>query len=199
MGEAGMERRIAFINPFGTAAFDAIIEETLVPYAAADTVVHVIHLEGVPAQHRLLLPDAPHADGDLRQGAAARGGGLRRGRRRLLLRPGRPCRPRTRRHPGRRAARGGDEPRLVLRSLVHGRHRPPEGAALAGGPRPDPRRGELPRRPHHRLVRHRHDRGHDRPSPTTPRPPASRRSRRTRPRSSSSAARSSAAASSARS
>ena len=29
-----VDRRIAFINPFGTAAFDAIIEETLVPYAA---------------------------------------------------------------------------------------------------------------------------------------------------------------------
>ncbi len=44
-----MDRRIAFINPFGTAAFDAIIEETLVPYAAAGTAVDVIHLEGVPA------------------------------------------------------------------------------------------------------------------------------------------------------
>jgi allantoin racemase len=41
-------RRIAFINPFGTAAFDAIIEETLVPYAGAGTAVDVIHLEGVP-------------------------------------------------------------------------------------------------------------------------------------------------------
>ena len=29
-----MDRRIAFINPFGTAAFDEIIRETLVPYAA---------------------------------------------------------------------------------------------------------------------------------------------------------------------
>ena len=47
--EAPVERRIAFINPFGTAAFDAIIEETLVPYAANGTVVDVIHLEGVPA------------------------------------------------------------------------------------------------------------------------------------------------------
>ena len=46
---APYERRIAYINPFGTAAFDAIIEETLVPYAAANTVVHVVHLEGVPA------------------------------------------------------------------------------------------------------------------------------------------------------
>ncbi len=46
--EARMDRRIAFINPFGTAAFDSIIEETLVPYAAAGTSVDVIHLEGVP-------------------------------------------------------------------------------------------------------------------------------------------------------
>jgi allantoin racemase len=41
-------RRIAFINPFGTAAFDQIIEETLVPYAGAGTQVDVIHLDGVP-------------------------------------------------------------------------------------------------------------------------------------------------------
>ena len=41
-------RRIAFINPFGTAAFDDIIEETLVPYAGAGTSVDVIHLDGVP-------------------------------------------------------------------------------------------------------------------------------------------------------
>ncbi|MFL5683882.1 MAG: aspartate/glutamate racemase family protein, partial [Chloroflexota bacterium] len=47
--QAPDERRIAFINPFGTAAYDAIIEETLVAYAAANTLVHVVHLEGVPA------------------------------------------------------------------------------------------------------------------------------------------------------
>ena len=47
--ETAVDRRIAFINPFGTAAFDAIIEETLVPYAANGTSVDVIHLEGVPA------------------------------------------------------------------------------------------------------------------------------------------------------
>jgi allantoin racemase len=45
---AAGDRRIAFINPFGTAAFDEIIEETLVPYASAGTTVDVIHLEGVP-------------------------------------------------------------------------------------------------------------------------------------------------------
>ncbi|MEX1172553.1 MAG: aspartate/glutamate racemase family protein [Chloroflexota bacterium] len=44
-----MERRIAFINPFGTAAFDAIITDTLVPYTATGTEVDVIHLDGVPA------------------------------------------------------------------------------------------------------------------------------------------------------
>ena len=43
-----VERRIAFINPFGTAAFDEIIRETLVPYAMRGTLVDVIHLEGVP-------------------------------------------------------------------------------------------------------------------------------------------------------
>jgi allantoin racemase len=49
MTERAVERRIAFINPFGTAAFDEIIRETLVPYASAGTAVDVIHLEGVPA------------------------------------------------------------------------------------------------------------------------------------------------------
>ncbi len=48
-GDGEVDRRIAFINPFGTASFDAIIEETLVPYAARGTAVDVIHLEGVPA------------------------------------------------------------------------------------------------------------------------------------------------------
>lgn len=43
------QRRIAFINPFGTPDFDAIIAETLVPYAASGTQVDVIHLTGVPA------------------------------------------------------------------------------------------------------------------------------------------------------
>ena len=47
--EGSVERRIAFINPFGTAAFDAIIAETLIPYASNGTVVDVVHLEGVPA------------------------------------------------------------------------------------------------------------------------------------------------------
>ena len=44
-----VERRIAFINPFGTAAFDEIIRETLIPYASRGTAIDVIHLEGVPA------------------------------------------------------------------------------------------------------------------------------------------------------
>jgi allantoin racemase len=48
MPARAVERRIAFINPFGTAAFDEIIRETLVPYASTGTAVDVIHLEGVP-------------------------------------------------------------------------------------------------------------------------------------------------------
>jgi allantoin racemase len=48
-GTNGMaERRIAFINPFGTAVFDGIIRETLAPYAARGTELEIIHLEGVP-------------------------------------------------------------------------------------------------------------------------------------------------------
>ncbi len=48
-GAPAVARRIAFINPFGTPAYDAIIEETLVPYAGPGTTVDVIHLDGVPA------------------------------------------------------------------------------------------------------------------------------------------------------
>jgi allantoin racemase len=46
--DRAVDRRIAFINPFGTAAFDTIIKETLVPYAARGTSVDVVHLEGAP-------------------------------------------------------------------------------------------------------------------------------------------------------
>ena len=99
-----------------------------------------------PREHRLLLPQAPHGAGDLPVRAPARGRRLRRGRGRLLLRPGRQGRPRAGRHPGRRAARGGDEPRLVLRPSLHGHHRPSQGRAMAGGPGAAPRGGELSRR-----------------------------------------------------
>ncbi|HEV8564424.1 MAG TPA: aspartate/glutamate racemase family protein [Actinomycetota bacterium] len=44
-----MQQRIAFINPFGTAIYDEIITETLVPYASQGTNVDVIHIEGAPA------------------------------------------------------------------------------------------------------------------------------------------------------
>jgi allantoin racemase len=44
-----MQRRIAFINPFGTEIYDEIITETLVPYASEGTTVDVIHIEGAPA------------------------------------------------------------------------------------------------------------------------------------------------------
>ena len=51
-----MERRIAFINPFGTASFDELIRTTLVPYAANGTEVVVIHLTGVPANIDYFYP-----------------------------------------------------------------------------------------------------------------------------------------------
>ncbi|MBI4259121.1 MAG: hydantoin racemase [Actinobacteria bacterium] len=51
-----MDRRIAFINPFGTDLYDEIIAETLVPQADAGTAVDVIHLEGVPANIDYLYP-----------------------------------------------------------------------------------------------------------------------------------------------
>lgn len=44
----GRERRIAFVNPFGSPDYDPVIQETVVPYAAPGTTVDVFHLEGVP-------------------------------------------------------------------------------------------------------------------------------------------------------
>ena len=41
-------RRIAFINPFGTDAYDGIISETLGPLALADTELVVTNLIGAP-------------------------------------------------------------------------------------------------------------------------------------------------------
>ncbi len=43
-----MTRRIEFINPFGTPAYDAIITETLMAYAGQGTEVVVSSLEGCP-------------------------------------------------------------------------------------------------------------------------------------------------------
>ena len=51
-----MDRRIAFINPFGTPAYDELIRTTLVPYASAGTQVDVIHLTGVPANIDYFYP-----------------------------------------------------------------------------------------------------------------------------------------------
>jgi allantoin racemase len=51
-----MERRIAFINPFGTSDYDELIRTTLVPYAATGTEVEVIHLSGVPANIDYFYP-----------------------------------------------------------------------------------------------------------------------------------------------
>ena len=143
---ADSSRRIAFINPFGTAAFDEIIEETLVPVRGRRDAGRRHPPRRRAREHRLLLPQAPHGAGDLPGRPPARGAGLRRGRGRLLLRPGRQGGARARRHPGRRAARGSDEPCLVLRPSVHGDHRPSQGRPVARGPRAAPRDDELPRR-----------------------------------------------------
>lgn len=44
-----MERRIAFINPFGTFLYDDIIRDTLLPYASEGTLVDIRHIDGAPA------------------------------------------------------------------------------------------------------------------------------------------------------
>lgn len=47
-GGGDMRRRINFINPFGTVAYDDIIQTTLAHYAAEGTDLHISHLEGCP-------------------------------------------------------------------------------------------------------------------------------------------------------
>jgi allantoin racemase len=41
-------RKIEFINPFGTAAYDKLISQTLSHYAAEDTELSITHLQGCP-------------------------------------------------------------------------------------------------------------------------------------------------------
>ena len=43
-----MSRRIDFINPFGTSAYDGLIAETLTTYAAQGTELTISHLRGCP-------------------------------------------------------------------------------------------------------------------------------------------------------
>ena len=54
--DAATQRRIAFINPFGTPVYDRIIQETLLPYLSSGTNVDVIHLDGVPANIDYFYP-----------------------------------------------------------------------------------------------------------------------------------------------
>ncbi|MBX5204107.1 aspartate/glutamate racemase family protein [Rhizobium sp. NZLR1] len=51
-----MPRRINFINPFGTTAYDDLIQETLTHYAMQDTQLEVTHLEGCPADMDYFYP-----------------------------------------------------------------------------------------------------------------------------------------------
>lgn len=51
-----MSRRILFINPFGTTAYDALIHETLSHYTMDGTVLDVAHLEGCPADMDYFYP-----------------------------------------------------------------------------------------------------------------------------------------------
>jgi len=51
-----MARRINFINPFGTHAYDEIIQKTLSHYAGTDTELTISHLEGCPADPDYFYP-----------------------------------------------------------------------------------------------------------------------------------------------
>ncbi|WP_200959431.1 aspartate/glutamate racemase family protein [Rhizobium sp. Root1203] len=51
-----MPRRINFINPFGTTAYDNLIRETLSHYAMNDTMLDITHLEGCPADMDYFYP-----------------------------------------------------------------------------------------------------------------------------------------------
>lgn len=51
-----MSRRIKFINPFGTTAYDALIHETLSHYCMAGTTLDIAHLEAVPTDMDYFYP-----------------------------------------------------------------------------------------------------------------------------------------------
>ena len=51
-----MVRKINFINPFGTTAYDALIQETLSHYAMEGTKLDVTHLEACPADMDYFYP-----------------------------------------------------------------------------------------------------------------------------------------------
>jgi allantoin racemase len=51
-----MARKINFINPFGTEAYDPIIKETLSHYRGADTDLVITHLEGCPSDPDYFYP-----------------------------------------------------------------------------------------------------------------------------------------------
>ena len=51
-----MPTRIAFINPVGTGRYDAQMERTLAPVSQPDTIVDVLHFEGVPEDIAYYLP-----------------------------------------------------------------------------------------------------------------------------------------------
>src|SRR3954451_20209702 len=48
--------RICFLNPFGTDAYDAIIEETITPSLRAGTDVEIRHLENAPRNIDFYVP-----------------------------------------------------------------------------------------------------------------------------------------------
>jgi allantoin racemase len=51
-----MSRKINFINPFGTEAYDPIIKETLLNYGGADTDLVITHLDGCPSDPDYFYP-----------------------------------------------------------------------------------------------------------------------------------------------
>jgi hypothetical protein len=55
-GGSPVSRRIRFINPFGTTAYDALIHETLSHYCMEGTTLDVAHLEAVPADMDYFYP-----------------------------------------------------------------------------------------------------------------------------------------------
>ena len=198
--ETAVDRRIAFINPFGTAAFDAIIEETLVPYAGAR------HARSTSSTSR-----ACPANIDYYYPKHLMELAIFDEVRRLEERGYDAVVVGCCYDPGVRVARELVDIPVVGPLEAAMNHASYFGHSFTvvtdhAKARPwledlvrHPRRGQLPRRALHRLVRHRHDRGHDRRRRRRRGRLPHRRSRRTRPRSSSSAARSSAAVSSARS
>ena len=151
-GATQMARRIAFINPFGTDAYDEIIMETLGPLALGRHRAGGDEPDRRAREHRLLLAETLLEVAVFNEVMRLEQEGFDAVIVGMLLRPRRARRPRARRHPRRRAARSRAQHVELHVAPADDRHRSPQGRAVHRGLGAALRTAERARRPKHRLV-----------------------------------------------